>query len=111
MIDRFVLAACLCSMIGGCASTDHAPISMDAARTIKSGTPLADIAKILGEPHAPTALQAAHLQDVVLKMPGPMQTNAAKDQSLAWGNDSGFLAVKVNDEGIAWVTALRSGGS
>ena len=79
------------------------------SKEIKSGTRLDDIKKQLGEPHAPTSKQVQHLDDTISKMPEPMRSNAEKDTSLAWGNDANFLAVKVNEERIAWVTTWRSG--
>lgn len=90
----------------GCQSQTYSPVS-PVAKEIKSGTPLEEIKEQLGEPHAPTSLQARHVNDVVSKMPEPMRSNAQKDKSLAWGNDSAFFIVKVNDRGIAWVTAWR----
>jgi len=42
------------------------------------------------------------------KMPAEVRANAERDETLAWGDDSNFLVVKVNDEGGAWVTAWRS---
>lgn len=90
-------------------SVEHAPISIEVAKGIKSGTSLEDIKKILGEPHAPSSIQANHLSGMIGKMPEPMRTNASKDKSIAWGNDAEFLVAKVNDKEIVWVTARRSG--
>ena len=90
----------------GCAR-EYIPISAAVAKEIKSGVPLDDIKKQLGEPHTPTAAQLAHIANVVKNMPEPMKSNAEKDRSLAWGNDSTFLVVKVNEKNIAWVTAWR----
>jgi hypothetical protein len=42
------------------------------------------------------------------KMRAEVRANAERDKTLAWGDDSNFLVVKVNDEGVAWVTAWRS---
>jgi hypothetical protein len=89
----------------GCAK-DYAPVPA-SAKEIKSGVPLDEIKKQLGEPHAPTAAQAKQLEDIISHMPEPMRTNAQKDKSLAWGNDRAFFVAKVNDKGIAWVTSWR----
>lgn len=108
MITRCFLVALSISMISGCSPAEYPPISMDAVKGIRSGTPLEDVVKILGEPHSPTPVQASHLEEVIAKMPEAVRANAQKDQSHAWGNDRGFLVVKVNDQGIVWVTASRS---
>ncbi len=70
--------------------------------------PLADITSLLGEPHPATSTQAKQLVGVMDKMPAEVRANAERDKTLAWGDDSNFLVVKVNDEGVAWVTAWRS---
>jgi hypothetical protein len=93
-------------VVVGCQAQDYSPVS-SAAKEIKSGVPLDEIKKQLGEPHSPTSVQAKHLADTISNMPEPMRTNAQKDKSLAWGNDSAFFIVKVNDKGIAWVTSWR----
>ncbi|MGV3484699.1 MAG: hypothetical protein ACO1RT_09805 [Planctomycetaceae bacterium] len=98
----------LVAAIGGCGPAEYPEVSMDAARQVKSGMPLQDVVSTLGEPHPPTARQAQQLDEVVSKMPDAIRANAQKDESLAWGNDNGFLAVKVNDKGIVWVTAWHS---
>ena len=100
-----LVSVALVTMIG-CAR-EYAPISASVAKDIKSGVALAEIKKQLGEPHAPTSVQSQHIANVVKNMPEPMKSNAEKDRSLAWGNDSTFLVVKVNDKDIAWVTAWR----
>jgi hypothetical protein len=98
-----LLVVCMC--LAGC-SKSYAPVST-SAKDIKSGVSLDEIKKQLGEPHAPSAAQAKQLEEVISHMPEPMRTNAQKDKSLAWGNDSAFFVVKVNDKGIAWVTSWR----
>jgi hypothetical protein len=90
----------------GCQTQSYPPVS-SAAKEIKSGVSLDEIKKQLGEPHTPTAVQAKQIADSISNMPEPMRTNAQKDKSLAWGNDSAFFIVKVNDKGIAWVTSWR----
>ncbi len=95
----------------GCGGVKHPSISMEVAKAVKSGTPLAEIKKLLGDPHAPTSSQANYLADTVSKMPEPIRTNATKDKSLAWGDDNGFLVAKVNDQDVVWVTAWRSGSN
>ncbi len=99
------LFGCCCLL--GCSAKEYPAISAADAKQIKAGGSLSDIETKLGAPHSPTATQAKHLADVVSKMPEPMRANAEKDKSLAWGNDSTFLVVKVNDKGVAWVTAWR----
>ena len=108
ILIRF-LALLVCVGLLGCGSTTYPPIaSIEAARAVKSGTPLADITSLLGEPHPATSTQAKQLVGVMDKMPAEVRANAERDKTLAWGNDSNFLVVKVNDEGVAWVTAWRS---
>ncbi len=67
-----------------------------------------DVTSLLGEPHPATSTQAKQLVGVMDKMPAEVRANAERDKTLAWGDDSNFLVVKVNDEGVAWVTAWRS---
>jgi hypothetical protein len=105
----------LCGMVliaatVGCGGADlnFPPISIEAAKLIKSGTPLAEIEATLGPSHPATAVQEQHLEGVLSKMPPEIRANAERDRSLAWGDNTEFLVVKVNDVGIAWVTAWRS---
>ena len=100
------LVLCLTLMVG-CGST-YPPVSIDVAKTVKSGTPLVEIESLLGPSHAPTSIQMKQLEGVMSKMPPQVRANAERDRAVAWGDDSAFLVVKVNDEGIAWVTAWRS---
>lgn len=102
----------ICSMLlliaiafAGCSKT-YLPVPA-TAKEIKSGVSLDEIKKLLGEPHSPSSAQAKHLADVIAHMPEQIRANAEKDKSLAWGNDSAFFVAKVNDKGIAWVTAWR----
>ena len=100
------LVLCL-TLLVGCGTT-YPPVSMEAAKTIKSGTPLTEIENLLGPSHAPTSTQLKQLEGVISKMPPQVRANAERDRAVAWGDDNSFLVVKVNDEGIAWVTAWRS---
>lgn len=93
----------------GCGRTEYPPVSVDLARAVQSGTPLVEVEKVLGEPHPPTAVQEKRLEKIVSKMREPTRSNAQQDESLAWGNDNDFLAVKVNDKGIMWVKVGQSG--
>ena len=95
------------ALIVGCGRT-YPPISIDAAKGIKSGTPLAEIETVLGPSHPPTSTQEQQLDGVLSKMPPDVRANAERDRTVAWGDESDFLVVKVNDKGIAWVTAWRS---
>ena len=93
----------------GCGSdASYPPIDVEAAKSIKSGTPVAEIESLLGASHPATSTQAKQLQGVMSKMPDNIRANAEADTTIAWGDDSNFLVVKVNNEGIAWVTAWRS---
>jgi hypothetical protein len=109
----FKLCALLVLLVGlcGCSQTVYPAIASDLAQGIKSGTPLSEIEKLLGEPHAPTSAQERSLSETLARMPDAIRKNAERDKSLAWGNDEAFLVVKVNAEGIAWATAWRSGSS
>ena len=62
----------------------------------------------VGEPHPATSTQAKQLEGVMGRMPAEVRANAKRDETLAWSDDSNFLVVKVNDEGVAWVMAWRS---
>ena len=93
-------------VVVGCQAQTYAPVS-PVAKEIKSGVLLDEIKKQLGEPHAPTSVQAKQLEETIARMPEPMRSNAQKDKSWAWGNDTAFFVVKVNDEGTAWVTSWR----
>lgn len=106
MLTRYcsTLLILACALMG--CSRNYPPVAA-TAKEIKSGVSLEEIKKQLGEPHSPTAAQAKQLADVISHMPEPMRTNAQKDKSLAWGNDSAYFVVKVNDKGIAWVTSWR----
>src|SRR5690606_8974612 len=104
---RLFAGLLLATLVMGCTSPTYPPVSQEAARAIKSGTPLDEIVQKLGEPHPPTTEQARHLNETITRMPEQMRANAQKDKSLAWGDDKAFLAVKVNDKGIVWVTAWR----
>lgn len=106
MFSRFVCLLMLAMVVLGCQTKNYPPVS-PAAKDFRSGVSLDEIKKQLGEPHTPTAAQAQVLADSIAKMPEPMRSNAQKDKSLAWGNDSAFFVVKVNDQGVAWVTAWR----
>ncbi len=108
MHRRLFAGLLLVTLVVGCGQTTYPPVSKEAAQAIKSGTPLDEIVEKLGEPHPPTAEQARHLSETITRMPEPMRTNAQKDKSLAWGDEKAFLAVKVNDKGIVWMTAWRS---
>ena len=105
---RYLSLLLLTALVVGCAAKTYPSVSMDAAKAVKSGTPLDEVVKTLGEPHAPTSKQASSLNEVISKMPEPMRTNAKNDKSLAWGDDKDFLAVKVNDKGVVWVTTWAS---
>lgn len=111
MLTRYSSILLCALLVAGCARPEYSPVSMDAARAVKSGTPLVEVVSALGEPHPPTPTQASHLEGVVSKMPALIRANAQQDKSLAWGNDTAFLVVKVNDQGVVWVTAMRSSGS
>ena len=106
MFSRFCSILLALSVVVGCQGKNYAPVS-SAAKEFKPGVSLDDIKKQLGEPHSPSAEQSKHLTDTISHMPEQMRTNAQKDKSLAWGNDSAFFVVKVNDKGIAWVTGWR----
>ncbi len=107
MFNRFCSILLAVSLITlGCQAQSYAPVS-PAAKEIKSGVPLDEIKKQLGEPHAPTSVQAKQIAESISKMPEPMRTQAQNDRTLAWGNDSAFFVIKVNDKGIAWVTSWR----
>jgi hypothetical protein len=106
MLNRICSILALSLTVMGCQVKNYPPVS-SAAKEFKSGVSLDEITKKLGEPHAPTSAQAKQLADMIANMPEPMRSNAQKDQSLAWGNDSAFFVVKVNDKGIAWVTTWR----
>ena len=105
------LIVLLASLILGCGQTEYPPVSSDLAREVKTGTPLAEVKKVLGEPHPPTSVQQKRLDQIVSRMREPTRSNAQRDKSLAWGNDNDFLVVKVNDKGIIWVKAWQSGQS
>lgn len=94
----------------GCgeAEVNYPPISIEAAKVIKSGTPLTEIEATLGQSHPATAAQEQQLDGVLAKMPPEIRANAERDRSLAWGDNTEFLVVKVNDAGVAWVTSWRS---
>ncbi len=109
MVKQCCSFVLLVATLLGCGGVEYPSISMEVAKEVKSGTPLEEIKKLLGDPHPPTSSQANYLADTVSKMPEPMRTNATKDKSLAWGNDSDFLVAKVNDQDVVWVTAWRSG--
>lgn len=108
MVARLLSVVMLAALVIGCGAKTYPPVSREAAQAVKSGTPLEEVVKTLGEPHAPTSTQASHLNEIVSKMPEPMRGNAQKDKSLAWGDETSFLAVKVNDKGVVWVTTWRS---
>lgn len=97
------------ALLLGCGpGVTYPPVDIEAAKGIKSGTPLADIESLLGEAHPATSTQAKQLDGVMGKMPAGVRENAERDTTLAWGDDTNFLVVKVNQEGVAWVTAWRS---
>lgn len=106
MLSRNVTLLTLVMILLGCQAKNYPPVSPNA-KEIKSGVSLDEIKKQLGEPHPPTAAQAKLLATSISKMPEQLRSNAEQDQSLAWGNDSAFFVVKVNDRGVAWVTAWR----
>lgn len=108
MPTRYISIVLFAALVIGCSAKTYPPVSMDAAKAVKSGTPLDEVVKSLGEPHPPTAKQAAQLNEMISKMPEPMRTNGQNDKSLAWGDDKGFLAVKVNDKGAVWITTWAS---
>lgn len=103
------LVVLLVSLVLGCGRTEYPPVSVDFARAVETGTPLAEVKKVLGEPHPPTSVQEKRLEEIVSRMRAPTRSNAQRDESLAWGNDNDFLAVKVNDNGIIWVKVWQSG--
>lgn len=105
-IRNYTLLFATCLFVSGCQAKSYAPAPA-SAKEIKSGVALEEIVKQLGEPHAPTSVQTKQIEEVISHMPEPMRTNAKGDKSLAWGNDTAFFVVKVNDKGIAWVTSWR----
>ncbi len=107
MIVRHCWIVLVVALAVGCAKT-YPAISIDAAKEIKSGTPLAEIESVLGPSHAPTSTQLRQLDGTMSRMPPDIRANAERDRAVAWGDDSSFLVVKVNDKGIAWVTAWHS---
>jgi hypothetical protein len=101
----------MASLVLGCGRTEYPPISIDVAREVETGTPLAEVKKVLGEPHPPTSMQEKRLDEMVSRMLEPTRSKAQGDESLAWGNDNEFLVVKVNDQGIIWARVVHSGQS
>jgi len=103
------IVACAVAVLLGCGPAPiFPPVDIDAAKSIASGTPLADIERVLGESHPATSTQAKQLDEVMSRMPPEVRSRAQRDTTLAWGDDTNFLVVKVNAEGVAWVTAWRS---
>ena len=103
------IVACAVAVLLGCGpAPTFPPVDIDAAKSIASGTPLADIERVLGESHPATSTQAKQLDEVMSRMPPEVRSRAQRDTTLAWGDDTNFLVVKVNAEGVAWVTAWRS---
>lgn len=109
MKHRYSFNLLLLLLIVGCSGNDYSPVDVEFAKSVKSGTPIAEIKAALGEPHPPTSLQQKRLDELVARMREPIRSNARQDQPLAWGNDSAFLAVIVNDQGIAWAVSWKSG--
>lgn len=100
----------LVAAVLGCGASEETfpPVDVEAAKSIQSGTPLADIEAKLGASHPATTVQEKQLDGVLEKMPPEIRANAERDRSVAWGDNTEFLVVKVNDAGVAWVTAWRS---
>ena len=67
----------------GCGA-EYPTTAADAGKGITSGTPLAEIEAVLGEPHPPTPTQAKQIEGVMAKMPPAVWGNAGRDKSLAW---------------------------
>jgi hypothetical protein len=96
--------ACCAVILSGCpAKVEFEPITQEVAKTLKSGTPLKDLKQVLGEPHSPSGVQSKGLSKMIEQMPEPMRTNATNDKSVAWGNDQGYVAGKMNDQEVVWV--------
>lgn len=100
------LAACLV----GCQEKQYDAVDRALAEKVRAPAQLADVERELGPAHEPTRAQVACMQERVVKMPDQMRKNAEADKTLAWGNDRGFLVVKVNPEGNIWVTSYQFGG-
>lgn len=107
MIAKYHWMILAAALMVGCGQT-YPAISIDAAKEIKSGTPLAEIESLLGQSHTPTSKQLRQLDGVLSKMSPNVRRNAERDRAVAWGDESDFLVVRVNDKGIAWVIAWRS---
>ena len=107
-LSRLVVLSCMVLLLGvGCS---REPVDRATAVKVKSGMLLSEAKELLGEPATPTSKQMKRLRQVFEHMPAETHKNAEADTALSWGNDEGFLAVVVNDEGKIWVTATGFGG-
>jgi hypothetical protein len=93
----------------GCGQSQPTAISIEDAKTIKSGSSLSEVNAVLGEPHEPTSIQSNAIDSTIARMPPPMQANANNDRRFAWGTDDAFLVAVVNDQDVAWIVSWQAG--
>ncbi|MEM7476376.1 MAG: hypothetical protein AAF483_15390 [Planctomycetota bacterium] len=113
MKTRFVsilfLLTLTCILVG--CGDSREPVDIPSAKSIKAGTKLIDTEAKLGSAGRPSSKQLEALQKTINRMPEKVRDNAEADKKLAWGNDQTFLAVVVNEEGVIWASAFRSGNA
>lgn len=94
----------------GCQAKPYDPVDRAVVEKFRAPVPLIDVESELGPAHEPSRAQMECIQETVQRMPERMRSDAEADQTLAWGNDRGFLVVKVNSKGMIWVASNRFGG-
>lgn len=107
---RSIAALLLAVVLLGCQDKQYDPIDRALAEKFQAPALLGDVERELGPGHEPTQAQMDCIQEVVQRMPERMRRDAEADRTLAWGNDLGFLVVKVNSKGTIWVASNRFGG-
>lgn len=93
----------------GCNRPPQQPrVDSQIAAQIKSGMTLAEIEAILGPAREATRGEIKRLHDMAEQMPEAVRKNALADRSIAWGNEQGWVAGKVNADDVVWVIAWES---
>jgi hypothetical protein len=93
----------------GCDSkSSYPPIDPDAAAQIKSGMTLAEIEAVLGPCRAATRGEIQRLHELSERMPEHVRKNALADRTVAWGNDTCWLAGFINSDDVVWAVTWQS---
>lgn len=106
----YASAILLAVALVGCQGEQYDPVDRAIAEKVQAPALLVDVERELGPAHEPTRAQMECIQEVVQRMPERSRRDAEADRTLAWGNDRGFLVVKVNSKGTVWVASSRFGG-